>query len=155
MSICLCAAGAVVKKMRNVIASGYGDRTMTYGKKSEMLYRMIKVKVWVDYLGIQTQATRELNIQIAKLSRLCSVDVMDFLDRFDSVKRAMKMKASNDKRINSQYQSVLSHVERVFQDVAAHKGEGHLTRARLRERVYGTNGFVREVEDYARQHSVK
>ncbi len=128
---------------------------MTYRKKSELMYRMIYITVWADYLGIRTESTRNLQIQVAKLRRLCSVDIMDFLDRFDSVKRAERMTAKNDKQINSQYQNILSHVEKVFQDIAQHKGEGHLTRAQVQERVYGPGGFVPKVEDYGRQHASK
>jgi hypothetical protein len=128
---------------------------MTYRKRSEILYRMIYVKAWTNHLGIKTQALRELRIQIAKLERLSAQNDFYFMQRIDSMKKVDKLQAQNAKRIGPQYGKVLSLVERVFQEVAEHKDKSSLTKASLRERLYGKGGFIREVEDYGRKHSVK
>jgi hypothetical protein len=125
---------------------------MIYRKKSEMMYRMIFLRAWAKFLPVQTQSVRELQIQISKLDRLCSVDELEFFCRFDSLTRAKKMKARHDHRINSEYKTILSYVERVFQDVAICKNEGPLTRARLQERVYGAGDFIPKAESYAKQN---
>jgi hypothetical protein len=124
--------------------------------RHEMIYRMIFVGAWAKYLDIQTQALRNLRIQVEKLDRLCSKDEFDYLfrlapaKRLESTKHAQRIVAKRDKKIVPQYRVVLSYVEKVFQDLANHKGEG-LTKAELRSRV---RQFVSETESYAREHAV-
>ncbi len=127
---------------------------MFYRQRWELAYRMIFVKVWAEYLPVRNQSVRELQIQISKLERMSKVEIFDFLDRFDSMKRAEKMMAKQYLRISSQYKTVLSYVERVYQDVAAYKG-APLTKARLHEELYGAGGFIRQAESYGKQHAPK
>lgn len=128
---------------------------MRIRKKSEMIYRMVFIRAWAEHLGIQSQALRELRIQAEKLSRLSWKWDHTFLFRFDSVKKATKMQARNDRQIKLQYQRVLSLVEKVAQEEARRKGLGVLTRTQVREQVYGTSGLVPQAEAYAKEHAIK
>jgi len=128
---------------------------MVYRKKKEMLYRMIFVQAWANHVGIQTQAVRDLQIQAAKLRRLSTFGEYDLRGRFDSMKKLARLAQKNDKQINPQYKTVLSHIQRVLKDIAVHKSEAPLTRAQTHERMFGTNGLICEAEDYAKEHSSK
>jgi len=123
---------------------------MNYQKMKEMVYRAIYIDAWVSHVGIQTQATRNLKIQTAKLSRLSWWDKIEFLDRIESPKKLMRVTVKNDSEINSTYKLVMSLVKKVFQDIAAHKKEEHLTIAQIQKRA---DEFIREVEAYGRRHS--
>ena len=104
--------------------------------RKEMLYRMIYVQAWANHLGIRTQALRNLHIQIEKLRRLTEKDEFDFLDRsvpwkrIDSFKHAERIVDKRDRLIKPQYKVVMSYVEKVFQDLAAHKGENTTNQSR-------------------------
>jgi len=121
-----------------------------------MLYRMIFIKAWANYVGIQTRALRDLHIQIEKLRRLTEKDEFDYLDhsvpakRIESYRHAERIVDRRDSKLKPQYMVVMSFVERVLQDLAAHKGEATLTKAELRKRL---RGFISDVDAYARKHA--
>jgi hypothetical protein len=123
---------------------------MTYQRMKEMVYRTIYIDGWVSYVGVQTQATRELKIQTAKLRRLSWWDKINFLEKIESPKKALRLTVINDRKINSQYKTVVSLVEKVFKDIAAQKGEEHVTKKQIQERA---GKFLREVEAYGKEHS--
>ena len=127
---------------------------MVHSQRWELPYRMIFFKVWAQFLPVQNQNVRELQIQVSKLERMAGLDLLDFMDRFESIKRAKKITAKHFERINSQYRTVVSHVEKVYQDVAKYRGTP-LTSARLNEELFGANGFIRQAENYGRQHAPK
>src|SRR5216684_1602215 len=127
---------------------------MVHSQRWELPYRMIFFKVWAQFLPVQNQNVRELQIQVSKLERMARLDLLDFMDRFESIKRAKKITAKHFERINSQYRTVVSYVEKVYQDVAKYRGTP-LTRARLNEELFGANGFIRQAESYGRQHAPK
>jgi len=127
---------------------------MVHSKRWELPYRMIFFKVWAQFLPFQNQNVRELQIQVSKLERMTGLDLLDFMDRFKSIKRAEKVTAKHFERINSQYRAVVSHVEKVYQDVAKYRGT-LLTRARLNDELFGANGFIRQAESYGREHAPK
>lgn len=128
---------------------------MNIREKSEMIYRMIFVKAWAENLGIRSQATRELRIQAEKLTRLCWRWDLEFLDRFDSVKRARRMQTRNDRQINPLYQQILALVESVAQEDSLRKVGAAPTRSQVREQIYGTGGLLPKAEAYGQQHAIK
>lgn len=123
-----------------------------HSQRWELPYRMIFFKTWAQFLPVQNQNVRELQIQISKLERMARLDLLDFMDRFESIKRAKKVTAKHFERVNAQYRKVLTQVEMVYQDVARNQGTP-LTRARLHEELFGANGFVRQAENYGRDHA--
>jgi hypothetical protein len=127
---------------------------MVHRQRWELPYRMIFFKVWAQFLPVQNQNVRELQIQVSKLERMAGLDLLDFMNRFESIKRAKKETAKHFERINSQYRTVVSRVEKVYQDVAKYRGTP-LTRARLNEELFGANGFIRQAENYGREHAPK
>jgi hypothetical protein len=127
---------------------------MVHRLRWEFPYRMIFFKTWAQFLPVKNQNVRELQIQISKLERMARLDVKDLMDRFKSIKRAEKVTAKHFERVNAQYRTVVSHVERVHQDVAEYRGTP-LTRARLHEELFGTKGFIRQAENYGREHAPK
>jgi hypothetical protein len=125
-----------------------------HSQRWELPYRMIFFKTWAQFLPVQNQNVRELQIQVAKLERMAKLDLIHFMDRFKSIERAKRVTAKHFERINAQYRTVVLHVEKVYQDVAKN-GSTPLTRARLHEELFGPNGFVRQAESYGREHAPK
>ena len=95
-----------------------------------------------------------MKIQIAKLRRLTARDDFYYMQRIDSLKRVDKLETKNARQIAPQYDKVLSLVEKVFRAVSDHRGEA-LTRATLRQRLYGHGGFIEQVEAYGREHAAR
>ncbi|MGA7640076.1 MAG: hypothetical protein WCB00_24300 [Candidatus Acidiferrales bacterium] len=125
---------------------------MTYQKMKEMVYRTIYIDGWVSHVGVQTQSTRDLKIQTAKLRRLSWWDKINFLEKIESPKKALRLTVINDRKIDSQYKIVVSLVQDVFKDIATQKGGERVTKKQIQERA---SKFLREVEAYGKEHSPK
>jgi hypothetical protein len=121
-----------------------------YRKMKDMVYRAIHIDAWAMYVDVRTQSTRDLRIQTAKLKRLAWWDKIEFIESIESPKKATRLTIENNKKIVAQYKTVVSLVEKVFHDVAAHKNE-QVTNAQIQGRA---DKFLQEVEAYGKKHSV-
>jgi hypothetical protein len=120
-----------------------------YQNRKDMVYRAIYIDAWAAHIGVRTQATRDLHIQTTKLHRLSWWDKIEFIDNIESPKKATRLTIKNNNEIVSQYKIVVSLVEKVFHDIAAHKNE-QVTKAQIQGRA---DKFLQEVEAYGKKHS--
>jgi hypothetical protein len=120
---------------------------LTKGK--EMVYRMIYIDAWVSHVGIQTRATRNLKIHTAKMRRLSWFDIMNFLDKVESPKKAKRLNLKNAKEVSELYEVIIAEMNEVFRDIAVHQKE-RVDEAEVRQRA---SAFLAEANAYAKKHS--
>lgn len=121
---------------------------LTKGK--ELFCLMIYIGAWVNHCGVQTRAARNLNIHTAKMQRLCWLDMMEFLEKVESPKKAKRLGIRNAKEVSELYETVIAEMNEVFRDIAAHKNEGRIDDAKVRQEA---RAFLAEANAYAKKHS--
>jgi hypothetical protein len=127
----------------------------TYRERKAILYRMIYFNAWANYVPTKTQALRDLIIQIDKLRRLAATDEFELLFKVDSDKKGRRLAFKNAKRIDPQYEKVLALVEKVFEEAETHAVKRPLTKLELKDKLYGSSGFITLAEEYGAEHAAK
>jgi hypothetical protein len=128
---------------------------MDYGKRNEMMYRMIFIGAWAAHIPPKTQNQRELGIATHKLQRLAEQDAFHFMTRIESNKRVEKLEQKNARTIGLQYERIVKLVGKCIQDIQKRAGKQPLTSSELNEKMYGENGFLTEAVKYGEQHATK
>jgi hypothetical protein len=118
-------------------------------KGKEMVYRMIYIDAWVSHVGIQTRATRNLKIHTAKMRRMTWFDIIDFLDKVESPKKAKRLNLKNAKEVSDLYETIVAETNDVFRDIAASK-RMRVDESRVRKQA---SEFLAEADAYAKKHS--